>query len=99
MTCWSTYSFMRSGSRAEAQVGALDARVVPKVGRRSFERVEAAFHDVGPIREVQRMVHVLLDEQDGQALRLELLDDLEDVLDQHGGKAEGWLVEDEQARL
>ena len=60
--------------------------------------IAAGLEDVGAVRDVQRVVDVLLDQQDRPALGLELGDGLEDPLDHQRRQAERRLVEQEQAR-
>ncbi len=59
----------------------------------------ADFHDVAVVGQGERGLGVLLDEQDGGALGLELLDGGHDFLHHDRGEAHAGLVEHEQFRL
>src|SRR3954451_16711924 len=49
------------------------------------------------MRELQRLVSVLLDEQDGGTPRVDVADRGEHLLHEHRRQTERWLVEEEQA--
>src|SRR5205823_4366244 len=52
----------------------------------------SGLEDVRAVGDVERHVHVLLDEEHGRAGGADLTDDTEDLLDQNRCKAERWLV-------
>ena len=61
--------------------------------------MRADLKHVGAVGNGERHVGVLLHQQDGGPGRVELLDDVEDLLHQDGGQAHGGLVEHEQVGL
>ena len=58
----------------------------------------AVFHDVGAVGDAQGLIRVLLYEEHGRAVRVDLLDDRENLLDDDRREAERRLVEQEQGR-
>src|SRR5205814_4888200 len=60
------------------------------------EHHASGLEDVRAVGDVERHVHVLLDEEHGRAGGADLTDDTEDLLDQNRCKAKRWLVEQEQ---
>src|SRR5215216_4062985 len=56
----------------------------------------ACLEDVAAGGDLECDVGVLLDEQDRGALRVDVLDDVEDALDQHGGQAHRGFIQEEQ---
>ena len=59
-----------------------------------FKRDRAVFHDVAAMRDLERLVGVLFDEEDGGVvLGVDLFDDLEDLLDDQRGEAQRGFVE------
>src|SRR5207245_9308102 len=59
----------------------------------------ARLEDVAVVRDGQGLVGVLLDEQDRRAAGVDVADDAEDLLDEHGGEAQRRLGEQHQDRL
>ena len=58
----------------------------------------AGLQHVAVVRHTQRLVGVLLDQQDGDALPVDVLDDVEDVTHQERGQAERRLVQQQEFR-
>src|SRR5207247_8502372 len=80
-----------------AEVRATDVRVGSQpVGRVGIDH-PTRLEDVAALGDVQRLEGVLLDEQDRRPLRVDLLDDREDLLDEDRRQPERRLVEEEQA--
>src|SRR5260370_24989824 len=65
----------------------------------AFQSDPPVFQDIAPVAELQRAQHVLLDKEDGQPLRVDALEIIEDELDHDGGEAEARLVEHEKSWL
>src|SRR4029453_11407876 len=85
---------------AEAQVELPDVVVAAELVGRAVQDDPAVLHDVAIVRDAQRDLGVLLDEEErGPALLVDLLDDREDLPHQQRGQAERRLVQQEQARL
>ena len=70
-----------------AQVGLADGLVSQQFLAGAFQGDAAGLHHVAHVGNLQGHVGVLLDEQDGDALAVDLLDDLKDALDHDGGQA------------
>src|SRR6185295_17780684 len=81
------------------EIGGADFRVGEEVAAGAAERDLAVHHYVAPVRQAQRMVGVLLDEEDRDALRaVDVADDLENLLHDQRREAERRLVQQQQAR-
>ena len=63
-----------------------------------FHDDAAVFHDIGAVGDTERLVGVLLDEENGGAVGIDLLDDGENLLDDDRREAEGRLIKQEQRR-
>src|SRR4051812_41523597 len=84
---------------AEAEVELLDVGVADELGGGAFEDDAPGFDDVAAVRDRERAMGVLLDEQRGHAeLAVEPLDDGKHLVDQPRREPERWLVEEQQAR-
>ena len=74
-----------------------------RVGEQGRPRVlqhhPAVFQHIAPIRQFERLVRVLLHQEDGHPLLAQLLYGVEDLLDDDGGQPQGGLVQQQQARL
>src|SRR5258708_4641619 len=83
----------------DAEVRALD------VGRAEQLLAGAGLHDrpglehIAAVGDLERLRRVLLDQEDGDALRVDLAHDLEDRLDEDRREAERRLVEHQELRL
>ena len=66
-------------ARAEIELG--DHRIVGEAGGRAFMRDAAFDQDDGAVGDGERRLHVLLDQHDGDALRVDLLQPGEDLRD------------------
>src|SRR4051794_2689618 len=76
-----------------AQVRLADLLVVAQRLGLVGEHDVARLHDVAAVRSLQRHQRVLLDEQDGGSLRIDLADDLEDLVHEDRRQPERRLVE------
>ena len=88
----------RDHEHADSQVGALDLRGGAQLGGRPLALDLAAGENVRAVGELERAVHVLLDEQDGGSLLAQPCQELEDLVDENRCEAERGLVEQEQLR-
>src|SRR5690349_15713713 len=76
-----------------AEIGAFDLGMAQQVGAGTVQHDLAAFEDIGIIGHGQRLEGVLLDQQDGAALGVQLADQVEDLAHQQRGQAHRRLVE------
>src|SRR5271169_567579 len=83
-------------SDAEILVQLADVGVEQCVGNHVDD--PPVFHDVVPVGDGRREMEVLFDQQNREALRLELGDGAADLLDDDGGEPLGRLVEQQQPR-
>src|SRR5919202_6467957 len=99
MHCW-TNSWKVIGSRdGHAEVGGLHAAVAAELLRRPLGVDPADAHQVRAVAALKRLVDVLLDEQDRDALLVaEASNQLEDEPDELRGEAERGLVEEQELR-
>src|SRR5262249_49112226 len=81
-----------------AQVGLLHPRVGSHVRGRPFQSDRARLEHVGSVRVLQRGVGVLLDEENGSPLPVNLFDRLENRMDQNGRETQRRLVEEKNLR-
>src|ERR671917_1086071 len=79
-----------------AQVRLADLRVLAQLLGGGGVDDGAGLQDVAAGGDLEGDVRVLLDEEDGGALGVDLLDDVEDALDEDGSQAHRGLVEEEQ---
>jgi hypothetical protein len=81
------------------EIGGADLGIGKKLLAGAAHRHLAVHHHVGAVRKPERGERVLLDEENGQPLRLvELPDRLEDALDDQRRKTERGFVEKKQLR-
>src|SRR5438270_1245701 len=85
--------------RLPAEVSLLDLGISPKRGARSAEQDAAGFDDVGAVRDLERAQRVLLDQQNRDAIVMDLLDDVEDGVHHLRRQAQRWLIEEQELRL
>src|SRR2546423_11671676 len=64
--------------RLPAQVSLLDLGISPEGGTGAAEEDAPGLDDVGAVRDLERAQRVLLDQQDRDAIVMDLLDDVED---------------------
>src|SRR6266508_1046911 len=83
---------------AGAEIGALDDLVFRQLPRRAAERDAPLLHQEELMGDLQRHVGVLLDEEDGGPVAIELGDDVEDLGDDQRRQAERGLVHQQEAR-
>src|SRR5215813_6713806 len=92
-------SVLEQLERDAAEEDALDLRGLEQCRRRPGQDGASRLEDIAPVREPEREIHVLLDEEDADAL---LLADAPyqgaDLLNHDGGQTEKRLVDHEQAR-
>src|SRR5258706_16018683 len=73
---------IRSAGRAtRAKIGALDDFVLRQFTGISGERHATLFHEIEMVRDLQRQMGVLLDQENRHALAVQFGDDTEDFLD------------------
>ena len=72
-----------------AQIGVLDIRVFQKILACVVQANLAGFQYVAPVSQIQRLVGILLDQEDGDAFLAKLADDLENLLDHQRCQAQG----------
>src|SRR5919198_3450795 len=98
MHCW-TNSWKVIRSRRHAEVGRLHAAIAAEFLRRPLGVDPAHAHQVRAVADPKRLVDVLLDEQDGDALLApEAHDQVKDEPDELGREAERGLVEEQEPR-
>ena len=90
-----------AGDRSDvaAEVGGLDRRVLGELGAGALADDLARLEDVGAVGPLERLGGVLLDEQHGGALLVDLRDDVEDLLDELGRQPHRRLVQQQQLRV
>src|SRR5207302_1747429 len=86
----------RKARSLDAEVGALDVGRAEQLLARSGLDDRTGLEDIRAVRDLERLRRVLLDEEDRDALRVDLTDDLEDGLDEDRREAERRLVEHEE---
>src|SRR5207249_2983254 len=83
----------------DSQIGGLHLSRAAELLGRAGGRYLTGPQDVAPIAEVQRLVDVLVNHQDAQALLVaEMTDQVEDLPDQHRRKSQRRLVEQQKSR-
>src|SRR3989441_3766414 len=93
-TCWRKISI---GSVSE--IRASDGVVPAELGGRARHDDAAGLEEVGMVRQVERRRHVLLDEQDADALlAVDRTDDAEDLADDERREPERGLVQEQEPR-
>src|SRR5687767_5366823 len=75
------------GRRLTTEVGFFDVGVLEEVGGGVGEDDAAGLEDVAAVGDGEGHVGVLFDEEDGRALLVDLLDDLEDFANDEGGQS------------
>src|SRR5262249_11695117 len=88
----------RARSAGGAEVSALHGLAAQQLGGRPLEHDLTRLEDIAAVGHLQRLLGVLLDEQDGDAVGLEPADDAEDLLHEQRGQPERGLVQHEEAR-
>src|SRR5215831_10762501 len=84
---------------SQSEIRALEIGVVTQIGRASMQDEGTILQDIGAVRHVEALHHVLLDQQKGDPVRVDALNQGEQLGDQQRRQAERGLVEDEQFRL
>src|SRR6187402_248351 len=85
----------RQTPKSNTKIAMLDRVVGPQLLRgRGIDHLALA-HDVDVVDELERQRGVLLDQQDREALALELADRLPQPLDDDGRQPLGWLIHDQ----
>src|ERR1700730_6510885 len=80
------------------QIRALHVLVLHEARTFALQSDAAVLQDIAVFGKLERLLRILLDQQDGDPLPIELLHDGEDLLDQQRGEAERGLVEKEEPR-
>src|ERR1019366_2458067 len=83
---------------SHAEIGALDVSRGEQLGGRPRQGDRARLEDVGASGRVKGDQGVLLDQQDGRALAVDLPDHVEDGVDEDRGQTQGRLVEQQDPR-
>src|SRR5881296_1607138 len=91
-TCWRKSSIVVSA----AEVHALDVLARFEVARGAASHQASDLEEVGVVRDLQGLARVLLDHQDRQAARVDLLDLVEEAVENFGCQAERGLVHEEE---
>src|SRR5215472_10617851 len=99
MSPFSTCCRKRSIARSASQVGALDVFARHQGARGTLGGQPPGLEHVGVVRDLERLPRVLLDHQDGETARVDLLDLLEQALDDLRRQAERGLVHEQQPWL
>src|SRR6266571_7618193 len=84
--------------RSLSQVGAAHFGVLRELVRGAFERDAPGLEHVTPVGDAERHRRVLLHQEDGRALPVDVADRREDLLDEHGRQAHARLVEQQEPR-
>src|SRR5262245_40402225 len=66
---------------SQSEIGALESGIVAEIGRASLQHEGAILQDIGPVRHVEALHHILLDQQQRHALRIDALDQGEQLGD------------------
>src|SRR5438128_810754 len=91
-----TSSIVTGHMRSLSQVGFSDLRRAEQFGSGALLHHRPRLQDVAVVCDSQSQVRVLLDQEDGHALLVDLLDDAEDRLHDGGREAQRRLVEQQQ---
>src|SRR6266508_3967859 len=90
---------IRSAGRAtRAKIGTLDDFVLRQFTWSSGERHATLFHEIEMVRDLQRQMGVLLDQENRHALAVQFGDDTEDFLDDDRSQAERRLIHQQDPR-
>src|SRR5712692_3756480 len=90
---------IRSAGRAtRAKIGTLDDFVLRQFTGSSGERHPTLFHEIEMVRDLQRQMGVLLDQENRHALAVQFGDDTEDFLDDDRSQAERRLIHQQNPR-
>src|SRR2546430_16894535 len=79
--------------RLPAEVSLLDLGISPEGGTGAAEEDAPGLDDVSAVRDLERAQRVLLDQQDRDAIVMDLLDDVEDGVHHLRGPAHPWRSE------
>src|SRR5262245_27563425 len=74
-------SFRSAGGAARPEIGALDDLILRQLTGHPFEGDAPLLHQIELMRHLERHVGVLLHQEDGGAVAIELVDDAEDLSD------------------
>src|SRR5262249_53968296 len=88
-----------SMAASESHIGAADMVVARELARDAAQADMAAFEQVGAIDDVEHLLHVLLDDQYGEAFAANAPPQLEHLLDDEGRQARRRLVHQQDFRL
>src|SRR5712671_958004 len=90
---------IRSAGRAtRAKIGALDDFVLRQFTGISGERHATLFHEIEMVRDLERQMGVLLDQENRHTLAVQFFDDAEDFLDDDRSQAERRLIHQQKPR-
>src|SRR5438445_4063139 len=85
--------------RLPAEVSLLDLGISPEGGTGAAQEDAPGLDDVSAVRDLERAQRVLLDQQNRDAIVVDLLDDVEDGVHHLGCKAQRRLIEEKELRL
>src|SRR5260370_21762418 len=90
---------IRSAGRAtRAKIGALDDFVLRQFTGISGERHATLFHEIEMVRDLERQMGILLDQENRHTLAVQFGDDAEDFLDDDRSQAEPRLIHHQKPR-
>src|SRR5260370_7469520 len=90
---------IRSAGRAtRAKIGALDDFVLRQFTGISGERHATLFHEIEMVRDLERQMGILLDQENRHTLAVQFFDDAEDFLDDDRSQAERRLIHQQKPR-
>src|SRR6516165_7990379 len=81
---------------SHAEIGAMEVGIASELSRASLEREYAIVEDIGALRQLQALHHVLLHQEDSYAFAVDAFDQREDLLDHEGREPERRLVENQK---
>src|SRR5262247_2297894 len=85
--------------RSDAQIRFANRLALEQLGRAAGCPDTPRLEEIGPIDDVEHLLHVLLDDEHSEAAGPDLLHQLEDLLDDHRGQAGGGFVQQEKTGL
>src|SRR5262252_389871 len=84
---------------SHSEIRTSEIRIRAKIGGFSVQHKHAIIEDISALGHLQALRHILLDQQDGRSLRVDALDQREQLLDQERRKTKRRLIKDQELRL
>ena len=78
------------------QIGFDDLWVIQQIDGFTFQGYITGFEDITVVSHGESHLGILFDEKDTGALRIDILDDVENLFDQNGGKAHRGFIEQKE---